>query len=200
MVTWTSLSGFAPRTYQLHGCSTSVTTDSGRSMERSVPVFVNCGRDNSHRDVKSIDKTVCDQELHGGHPVHAAHANLQLSHFIRNIAQDMVKKGFQVPTYVVHGPNEKSWERLLKKLDICTIKSENVIWESGYLANNIKHDISMHWFFPPMTCAGSQGVEVGISSSTGGTVMDPGDRWGCHTCCNRYYNTSTMEDLFTFTT
>jgi hypothetical protein len=62
-----------------------------------------------------------------------------------------------------------------------------------------KHNISAHWTFPPITCAGSQGLEEGMSSTTGGTQMDPGDRWHCDACCNRYYNTTTMEELFVLT-
>jgi hypothetical protein len=59
-----------------------------------------------------------------------------------------------------------------------------------------KDQILTHWVFPPVTCAGSQGLETGIKSSTGGKVMDPGDRENCRTCCNRFYNTTTMDEIF----
>eukprot|EP00605_Chrysophyceae_sp_TOSAG23-4_P001463 GSChrysophyteH1.ASY1.ANO1.1599.1 assembled CDS len=365
---------------ELHS-SSSLWKDFVRESRR-----IGCKRNNAKGDYLSIDKTICDSELHGGHTVHASHANLQLSSYIRKVAKDIAGNGFQIPVYVVQGPNQKRRERLEANLGLAGVKPEMVTWEDGYLATNIteedkknfalgpdayyickdiipwpvgqkacsggysfsamemsvalkhiaiirkiaakfaasrqgsgsvegtpaldfestpanmyslvveddqflpndilrqivevvlqlpmgvglvmlddsffndfhfdppkhlinfpfprtyeknvtrtvgaylvsntaaermanggnflplyapvdhqinnavrKHDIPVHWVFPPMTCAGSQGVEVGISSSTGGNAMDPGDRWRCHTCCNRFYNTSTMEELFSFT-
>ena len=54
-----------------------------------------------------------------------------------------------------------------------------------------------HWVIPPMTCAGSQGLEGASSSTTGGQLVDAGDRIGCMFCCNRYYNLSTLLPLYT---
>jgi hypothetical protein len=67
------------------------------------------------------------------------------------------------------------------------------------ISNAIKKlKIPTQWIFPPMTCAGSQGLEKGVTSTTGGTQMDIGDRWYCEACCNRYYNTKTMQEIFAF--
>ena len=60
-----------------------------------------------------------------------------------------------------------------------------------------KHNIATHWIFPPMTCAGSQGLEDGAGSTTGGKLkVDKYDRVGCRTCCNRFYNVSNMEEFY----
>ena len=340
---------------------------------------VSCHRNASIADFRARDDSICDGKIRGkAHSVQAAQANLQLSYFVRQVAEDVAARGFQLPTYVVHGPNQKRRARLTENLRISGILDSSVVWQEGYLANNLterdkasfalgndayyickqilgekpchggypfssmemsvalkhidiirsiaakvearrekkgqnggensggiareysliieddqflprdllrqvlevllqlpqgvgmvmlddsffyngnfhppkhmlnypfprtyeknttrtvgayllsnaaavsmatgghflplyapvdhqlnyaihKHAIPVHWVFPPMTCAGSQGVEVGISSSTGGTQMDPGDRWHCTTCCNRYYNTSSMQDLYTLT-
>jgi len=293
--------------------------------------------------------------------------NLHLSYFLRTVAASIVDRGYQIPTFIVHGPNERRRERLQKNLNLSGIKDSHVTWRGDFLANNIsdadrthfgtgkdayynckevlgdrpcrngyafsnmemsvalkhvaiirsiaeaakkgaaksksvlqkyslvieddqflpkeilrqivevllqtpehlglvmlddsfffngafsppenllkypfpltyernetrtvgayllsdaaavqladgkdflplyspvdhqlqfalkKSSILTHWMFPPMTCAGSQGLELG-SSSTGGITMDPGDRLGCRTCCNRFYNTTNMEDIYT---
>lgn len=64
-------------------------------------------------------------------------------------------------------------------------------------------NISGGWVFPPLSCSGSQGLEEAeyqrlkiqykAGSSTGGEHIDPGDRWGCKFCCDRFYNMTTLE-------
>lgn len=56
----------------------------------------------------------------------------------------------------------------------------------------------IHWAYPPLTCAGSQGLEGLHTSATGGTQMDPGDRIACMHCCDRFYNMTTMDNLYQF--
>jgi len=317
---------------------------------------------------KVVHSTICDES--GTDKLSKSSTgmtpNLHLSYFLRTVAASIVERGFQIPTFVVHGPNEKRRLRLQKNLELSGIKESHVTWRGDFLANNIsdadrtnfgtgreayynckeilgdrpcrngygfsnmemsvalkhiaiirsiaetakksaeqsksvlqkysliieddqflpkhilrqiveillqtpdhlglvmlddsfffhggfnppenltkypfpityernetrtvgaylisdaaaiqlvdgkhflplyspvdhqlqfalkKDSILTHWLFPPMTCAGSQGLEPG-SSSTGGITMDPGDRLGCKTCCDRFYNTTTMEDIY----
>ena len=55
----------------------------------------------------------------------------------------------------------------------------------------IKENISVHWVFPPMTCAGSAGMNE--TSSTGGYSIWPEFRDTCNQCCNKYYDVNTMN-------
>ena len=61
----------------------------------------------------------------------------------------------------------------------------------------LKSNVITHWIFPPMTCAGSQGLET-MQSSTGGTAMDRGDRIACMHCCDRFYDIDHMEPFYNF--
>ena len=62
-----------------------------------------------------------------------------------------------------------------------------------------KASIITHWAWPPVTCAGSQGLETYYTkSTTGGINMDSGDRLNCLTCCDRFVNTSTMRQIYDF--
>ena len=62
-----------------------------------------------------------------------------------------------------------------------------------------KGSILTHWAWPPVTCAGSQGLETYYTkSSTGGINMDSGDRLNCLTCCDRFVNVTTMRAIYDF--
>ncbi len=62
-----------------------------------------------------------------------------------------------------------------------------------------KGAILTHWAWPPMTCAGSQGLETYFTkSTTGGINMDSGDRLNCKTCCDRFVNVTSMENIYDF--
>ena len=63
-----------------------------------------------------------------------------------------------------------------------------------------KGEILTHWAWPPMTCAGSQGLETYYTkSTTGGINMDSGDRLNCKSCCDRFVNVTSMLSIYDFT-
>ena len=62
-----------------------------------------------------------------------------------------------------------------------------------------KAPILTHWAWPPVTCAGSQGLETYYTkSTTGGINMDSGDRLNCLTCCDRFVNVTSMRHIYDF--
>ncbi len=62
-----------------------------------------------------------------------------------------------------------------------------------------KGAILTHWAWPPMTCAGSQGLETYYTkSTTGGINMDSGDRLNCKSCCDRFVNVTSMLNIYDF--
>ena len=62
-----------------------------------------------------------------------------------------------------------------------------------------KAAIITHWAWPPVTCAGSQGLETYYTkSTTGGINMDSGDRLNCLTCCDRFVNATSMRHIYDF--
>lgn len=51
------------------------------------------------------------------------------------------------------------------------------------------------WAFPPLTCAGSAGMNE--TSSTGGYSIWPEFRDNCKACCNKYFDVNTMRPYMT---
>lgn len=54
----------------------------------------------------------------------------------------------------------------------------------------IRENITVRWAFPPLTCAGSAGMEE--TSSTGGYSIWPEFRLNCPYCCNLFFNVGDM--------
>jgi GR25 family glycosyltransferase involved in LPS biosynthesis len=62
-----------------------------------------------------------------------------------------------------------------------------------------KGPLLTHWAWPPVTCAGSQGLETYYTkSTTGGINMDSGDRLNCVGCCDRFVNVTSMRQIYDF--
>ena len=62
----------------------------------------------------------------------------------------------------------------------------------------IADSIKTHWAFPPLTCAGSAGMEE--LSSTGGYSIWPEFRQNKlqYNICNRFFNVTSMESYLEF--
>ena len=58
-----------------------------------------------------------------------------------------------------------------------------------------KERLSTHWAFPPVTCAGSAGMNE--TSSTGGYSIYPEFRQNCKACCNKFFDVSDMRPYLT---
>ena len=59
----------------------------------------------------------------------------------------------------------------------------------------LKEKINTQWAFPPLTCAGSAGMNE--TSSTGGYSIWPEFRDNCKICCNKFYDVDTMRSYLT---